>query len=147
MQMRIFTHWINCKMQGQQNFHMHCKRLSTGCHPHPAAGFISWAQRERRLGFVLQMQVSVTGFTACCCVPVPAWARACERSCLLPCQSPYSCFSCFLYLLFIFQFVDYRATVQTQLISRLVKFSVSTQLKFMFVTKSEQRAGGVWHSV
>lgn len=46
--------------------------------PHPGAGFISWAQQERQLGFVPQKPVSLTGFTACCYMPLPICATACE---------------------------------------------------------------------
>lgn len=46
--------------------------------PHPEAGFISWAQQDRRLGFVPQKQVSLTGFTACCYMPSPICATVCE---------------------------------------------------------------------
>lgn len=46
--------------------------------PAPIAGFISWAQQERRLGFVPQKPVSLTGFTACCYMPLPTCATVCE---------------------------------------------------------------------
>lgn len=38
---------------------------------HPAAGFISFAQQDRRFAFVPLRQVSLTGFVACCYMPSP----------------------------------------------------------------------------
>lgn len=45
--------------------------------PNPAAGFISWAQQERRLGSVPRNQVSLTGLMACCYMPVLVCPTVC----------------------------------------------------------------------
>lgn len=44
----------------------------------PEAGFISWAQQEWQLGFAPQKPVSLTGFTACCYMPLRICATVCE---------------------------------------------------------------------
>lgn len=72
-------------------------RCQRSLSPHPEAGFISWAQQERRLGFVPQKQVSLTGFTACCYMPSPICATVCESLlshtvCQFPCTILHCCF-------------------------------------------------------
>lgn len=82
---KVWRAWLSWKERGQRGVSGRSGMLrgdkvparspdGGACHPHPEAGFISWTQQERRLGFVPQKPVSLTGFTACCYMPLPICA-------------------------------------------------------------------------
>lgn len=68
------------------------------------AGLISWAQQGRQLGFVPQKPVSLTGFTACCYMPVSICATVCESflsHTLYPCLSVPMQFFSYVHAIFL----------------------------------------------